>query len=212
MMSPTPEARIFCTYIHLRPDGSPLYVGKGTRERAKRISNRQNPHYQRAIAKYGAANIQIKIVKRNLTEQEAFFYEREAIACLRAFDYRLANLTDGGEGTSGWNPSPEIRERMRLRQIGRKHSLEARKKISDSHKGKTFSKEHRAKLSVIARNRSDEANRKNSEWHKARRYSDETKEKMRIAHTGKWHTEETKKKMSESAKRWRALKKEQSNG
>jgi len=62
-------------------------------------------------------------------------------------------------------------EHQTIHTKGKRHSAEARKKISDAKKGKTLSDEHKHKL---------------SESHKGM--------------TGKRHSEETKKKMSESQK------------
>ena len=225
----------FCTYVHLRPDGSPFYVGKGTLVRAICKKRRANPHHQNIVAKHGLKNIHVRIVKRNLTEREAFDHEKEIIACLRAFDYRLCNLTDGGEGASGWIAPESTRAKMRATRKGRpgtphtvetrqrlsilarlrahpKHTAETIQKISVSHKGKKFSEEHRANLAKAAANRSDEWRAKMRASKTGMVYSPETRERMRIAHTAKWHTEETKKQMSESAKLIWQKRKELSNG
>lgn len=226
----------FCTYVHLRPDGTPFYVGKGTVSRALWKKRRANPHHQRIVAKHGLKDILVRIVKRGLTEEESFFHERQGIECLRSFGYQLCNLTDGGEGSSGCKLSAETRSKMSKTRKGRPgtphtaetkarlserakardpttrmHSMETRAKISASHKGKTFSEEHRANLSKVNSNRSQEWRARIRASKVGITYSPETREKMRLSHTAKWHTEETKQKMSESAKRRWAKTKDQSN-
>ena len=75
----------------------------------------------------------------------------------------LRNMSDGGEGTSGWvaseetrqkmsdghqNRSPETRQRMSDAQKGKKHSHEHRQRMSDALKGKKQLDEHKAKRSA----------------------------------------------------------------
>ena len=72
--------RRFYTYAYLREDRTPYYIGKGQKK-----SN-------------------IIILKKNLTEEEAFKHEIYMIAVFGRKDLRtgiLRNLTDGGEGSSG---------------------------------------------------------------------------------------------------------------
>lgn len=89
----------------------------------------------------------------------------------------LVNLTDGGDGTLGYVPTPELRakwsearkgvkyspgrvpgmrgkshgaearEKIRRASTGRTHSVESRAKLSAAHTGKTLSADHRRLLS-----------------------------------------------------------------
>jgi len=88
-------------------------------------------------------------------------------------------------------------------RVGIKHSEEARRNISDGHKGIKLSEEHKRKLSEIGKGRkhTEEAKLKMSLSQKGRIISEEQKEKLRVARIGIKHSEETKKKMSESQKR-----------
>ena len=209
----------FCTYVHLRPDGRPFYVGKGTIRRALWKKRRHNPYHRRVVAKYGLKNIRIRILKRNLTEEQAFAHEREAIACLRDFDYRLCNLTDGGDGASGWKPPPETLARMRAAQKGRKgmphteetkrrlselakarehplHTQEAKDKIRAAHVGRKFSDEHKDKLRQYALNRPPSHNENMAASKRGLKFTPERLEVHRECHRGLLHTPETKAKMS----------------
>lgn len=93
----------------------------------------------------------------------------------------LTNLTDGGDGTPGCIPTPELRrkwsamragvpyapgrrpamlgrrhtpearEKIRLAGLGRRHTVESRAKLSAAHSGKTLSPEHLEKLAAAKR-------------------------------------------------------------
>lgn len=142
-------------YTHRKATtGQVFYVGKGTAERAWDRYGR-NVYWQRIAAKHGFT---VQIESEGLLEFEAHAQERELIAKLRAEGVRLANLTDGGEGTL--NPSAETR-----------------KKISDAHRGKKVSQETRAKMSASLRGKvKSEATR---EKLRQRVYTQETRDKMR---------------------------------
>lgn len=80
---------------------------------------------------------------------------------------------------------------------GRKHSEEARKKMSKAHKGKKHSEETRKKI---------------TEANKRRKHSEETKKKIGKAHKGKKISEEHRKKTSEYNKAyWQAQTEEYKN-
>lgn len=91
----------------------------------------------------------------------------------------------------------------------KKHSEEAKKKISEAEKGKKkHSEESKRKISetkkgnnyALGCHRSEETRKKLSESHKGKKLSDETKKKMSESRKGKKHSEEAKRKMSEACK------------
>jgi len=103
--------------------------------------------------------------------------------------------------------------------VGRTHSKEARKKLSDFNKGKTLSKETRKKLSIARRGRiiSSEtcaklsyANMGEKNGMYGRKHTEETKKKISANRSsisgknnpmyGKKHSDESKKKMSAAKK------------
>lgn len=92
-----------------------------------------------------------------------------------------------------------------LKTGGEKHcrySEEARRRISESLKGKHLSEEHKKKISEseLGRVVSEETRKKISEANKGKYHSEEAKRKMSEANKGKHLSEETKRKMSESRK------------
>jgi len=94
--------------------------------------------------------------------------------------------------------------------LGRKHSEESIKIMSDKKKGdkhplfgKHLSEETKKKMSMKKKGvkQTEEARRINSECHKGLKQSEETIKKKIKANTGKKRSEETKKKMSEAQKK-----------
>lgn len=99
---------LFYVYEHWRLDTNTcFYVGKGKGNRAYIMNTRNNHHksIQKKMFEQGFG-IDVKIFAFGLEEQEAFDIEIERIAFWRSKNIKLANKTDGGEGTSGitaWN-------------------------------------------------------------------------------------------------------------
>ena len=96
--------------------------------------------------------------------------------------------------------SAETIEKRRQKRIGQKHTLEARKKISESNKGKIISPETRKKISEANRGkiRSLEVREKMSRTQLGRSASQETRKKLSESHKGKTNSPGTKKKISKA--------------
>jgi hypothetical protein len=128
----------FYVYEHWRPDTDLcFYVGKGQGRRAYKF--RRNEHYDRVIDKLASLGMcaEIRLVANGLSEDHAFRIEKDRIAFWRSVGVILTNMTDGGEGLSGF-----------VRPLGIPLSVEARAKLSTARKGIKFSDEHRAKLTA----------------------------------------------------------------
>lgn len=140
----------FYTYLHTRTDtGAVFYVGKGKGLRAHSIHGRSR-HWKNIVEKCDHTVIVLEDAFSD--EQDAFATERYLIASLRAMGVPLCNLTDGGEGVSGITRSPETRAKQSAGRIekksnlGRKHTLEQKTKISAALMGHTTSTETRKKI------------------------------------------------------------------
>jgi len=89
----------YYVYLYLREDETPYYVGKGKGNRVYSKNRRLQP----------PPRDRIKILD-NLTEEEAF---RKEINLIKRYGRKdngtgiLANLTDGGEGSSGYTWTEE---------------------------------------------------------------------------------------------------------
>jgi hypothetical protein len=108
---------IYYVYAYLREDRSPYYIGKGKGLRAF-----SNQHHK--IKKPINRN-HIIFIKDKLSEKKALELE---IALIKKYGRKdlgtgiLRNMTNGGEGISGYN-----------------HTIDAKKKISKAHKNKFVS-------------------------------------------------------------------------
>jgi len=153
-------------------------------------------HFQiihKAIKKYGKENFLLETIEVcneiNVNEKEIFW-----ISMLKTQDKNYGyNLTSGGDGAI--NVSEESKEKRRLKMLGRKHTDEHNKKISESHKGKIITKEVRQKISV--------ANSGENNGRFGKTVSDETRKKMSNFQSMRLRgslTEEHKKRNSEAAK------------
>ena len=146
---------MFLTYAHYTPQGRLFYIGKGSSERRAHYFGGRNNYWNKVVAKYGTPEVQV--LAHWDTEEEALSHEVLLISCFRDMGYELANLTDGGEGTSGYKHTEEHRRKnseYRLGKpavwnIGRKHTEETKLKISIAQTGKTASDKQRQVASLI---------------------------------------------------------------
>jgi hypothetical protein len=149
MSNPRDKGAIFYVYEHWRPDRNEcFYVGKGHDNRANSVKSR-NAHHKAIQAKLHrlGLSIEVRIIKGGLSEKNAFNLECERIAMWRADGADLANLTDGGEGLSGYLMSEEQKKKIAIALKGKKRSEETRKRMSDAFKGRVVADETRIKLS-----------------------------------------------------------------
>lgn len=140
----------FFVYCHVRPDTHAVfYVGKGIKRRIT-DSCARNRYWKNIVKKAGG--FKPIIIGDSLEEQEALEMEVALISELRLIGCKLCNLTDGGEGVSGYKHPPEMREIMRKRSIGnrsrtgQKVSLEERKKVSLAQIGKKHSDQTKKRM------------------------------------------------------------------
>ena len=192
----------FYTYAYLREDKTPYYIGKGTGDRIYSTNRRNNPPKDKS---------RIIFLKQNLTEEEAFRHEIYMIAVFGRKDLGtgiLHNLTDGGDGASGYVFSEETKRKQseahkgNTTWLGKTHSEETKRKMSDTRKGKTHSEETKRKQSEAKKGKtfSEESKRKMSEAQKGKSLSEETRRKMSETRKGKIPSKETRRKLSEARK------------
>jgi hypothetical protein len=181
---------VFYNYVIFRENGEPFYVGKGKDERvfdhekearrpARSGENRIKLGIMRRMLAAGF-DIPIVFIREGISEPEAFETEAELIKVLGRIDLGtgcLANLTDGGEGNSGYRfteeqrkkvsvankgnsrlsypKSAETRAKLAIAHIGLKPSVETRIKLSRAQTGQAFHQDpaYRAKLSKTSRGR-----------------------------------------------------------
>jgi group I intron endonuclease len=137
-----------------------IYIGQTTRRLEERwkghisCSKRSKTPLSQAIKYFGFENFEVSVLeeicdnsKKTLNMREVFWIHE-----LKSLNPNGYNATTGGSGE--YLMSEEARERLSKsckgrpsNNLGKKHSDETRKKISESQKGKTHSKETREKIS-----------------------------------------------------------------
>jgi len=154
---------IFYVYLYLDPvDLQPFYVGKGKGKRRyfHLKGNKFNLHFDRKIKKIQKEGLEplIIIYQDQLIEEDAFALEKELIVFYGRKDLGLGtlyNMTDGGEGISGFSHSDETKNAIRIAHMGVLKSEESKKNMrkpkSEEHKKnmrKPKSEEHKKAIST----------------------------------------------------------------
>ena len=156
----------FYIYIHQRNDtGQCFYVGKGKGNRYKDKTSR-NKHWHNIVNKVGYTS---QILINGLTESKSLELEKEMIKQIGIDN--LANMTEGGEGVSGFNK-------------GKKHSDEFKKNISEKNTGQKRSDETKKNISksLLGKKHSLQRRQNNSNGQKGKKMSDDFVKKIRLVH------------------------------
>jgi hypothetical protein len=165
----------FYVYAYLRHDNTPYYIGKGKNKRAWSKNHGVNlPKDKNKII----------IMEQNLTELGAFALERRYIIWYGRKDNNtgiLRNLSDGGDGCSGYKHTEEHKKHISKINTSRKHSDDAKEKIRIKRKQQKISKEHLEKFIYST---------------KGKMKTEEHRKKISQAHIGISHNKETKIKLS----------------
>lgn len=187
--------RVFCIYLCENIITGKKYIGR-TSNFKRRQRNHFNPektrnnYFDNCLKKYDKENFEWIILEEGLTYNESI---KKEIYYIKKYITKYPNgmnLTEGGEGCLKHEVSDEARRKISIAHKGnisllkgKKLSIEHRKKLSESHKGKSkkVSVETRKKMSIAK---------------KGKKTSKETKRKMSIANKGKILSDETKRKMS----------------
>lgn len=189
------ENNDYYVYFHIKlNEGEIFYVGKGRNNRAYTKVGR-SVFWHNIVKKY---DYDILIIDDNLTEEEAFELEKKYIESIGRRDLgmgTLVNLSDGGEGPTGYRHTEEIKNKLSEMKAGKerpKHSEETKNKLSEINKGKKLSEEHKRKI---------------SEANKGKKHTEEALRKISEASKGRIYSEEHKRNISESIKKWHADRK-----
>ena len=170
-------------YRHTSPSGK-VYIGITGSTAADRWKNghgyRRQSYFFRAIQKYGWENFTHEIQYTGLAEQDAKSLEMKLIREHNSTDKMFGyNTTLGGDGTRGYVPPREVREKISCANRGKVRTPEMRKRYAAAKLGTHPSEETRQKMSL---HHSDISGERNPMW-------------------GKTHSEETRQKISQTRKR-----------
>lgn len=185
-------------YVLKHPDTLEIrYVGKTVRSLSKRLGNhianakgnKHNKHLSNWII-----NI-LNTGKRPIIElieecDNSVWEEREKYWISQYTN--LINLTEGGDGCVGFIHDQETISKLRLVNLGRKHTDEFKEAMSRRLKGVPHSKEHTAKIAKA---------------NTGKKASEATKKRLSESHRGIKQSEESKRKKSETIKAWWAKRK-----
>jgi hypothetical protein len=122
----------FYTYIHKKKDtGEVFYVGKGCGKRAFDFVAR-NIYWKFISKKHG---VLVEIIKMFDLEKEAFDHEKQLISTFIKNGCKLANLTAGGEGASGYKHTISALNKLAELAKKQKHSPERKQRLSEMRSG-----------------------------------------------------------------------------
>ena len=180
----------FYIYMYLDSQNIPFYIGKGSGDRYKIIGHistiNQSAFLKNKINKIGRENVRIYFLHINLTEEKAFQWEKYWINYIGRRDKKegtLCNLTDGGDGVSGFKHSDETKRKIGIHFKGKSLPKETKLKVSNTLKGRVFTEEWKQKIS------------KNK---KGIQIPEERKERISKTLLGHIRTEESKRKESQT--------------
>lgn len=131
-------------YVHTNQTNGKRYVGITSQKPEYRWNYgkayKQNPHFSAAIEKYGWDGFDHVVLFDHLSEEEAKAKEQELITLWGTMDRNYGyNVTAGGEGTTGFVPPPELREKWSIIRTGMKRSEETKRKLAEASR-RTYEK------------------------------------------------------------------------
>lgn len=167
----------FYVYGWYLTDGTCFYVGKGTGDRYRERS-RRNEYWINIVAqeeREGKA-VFVKILHEGLSEQDALAIEEGLIKQWAP----KANLTLGGQGPTGYKHTEEALQRTGAAQKALWQDPEYRAHMVEVHTGHTHTEDAKAKIGAA---------------HKGQKRPEGTGEKIAATKRGKPRSEETKAKI-----------------
>ena len=151
-----------------------------------RNNNHPNPYLQAAWNKYGEASLEFSIIKADVPEDQLKSLEQDYLDGIWSLPGRMNLSRDASSPMRGRRHSPEARAKISAALALRITSEETRRKRSERHKGKFVSAETRAKISAS---------------NKGKSMLPQTRAALRAANLGRACTEETKRKIGQANSR-----------
>lgn len=140
--------KIYYVYEHWRSDKNiPFHVGKGSHSLANQLRYNRNRHHQAIVAKLNRLGdfVDVRIVLKHLTEEEAFIEEEKRIEFWISQGVKLTNIARGGAGGhSGCRHTEEWKKQNSKRMRALMADPERRKLRGQKRLGVKLTPEQRA--------------------------------------------------------------------
>jgi len=156
-----------------------FYIGKGCKyryyEHIRKVKKNEIPnnnlHLFNKIKKIINLGHDVKVlfIKKNITEKEAFELEINEIKKAKKNNIKLCNLTNGGEGASGYIPTEEYKLKM--------------KKLFSGTGNPFYGKHHTQETIAKIKSNTPILNGKKSHWY-GKHHTEKSKQKISISHIG----------------------------
>ena len=157
----TTEQKYYVYAWYIKSTNKIFHIGKGTGQRYLNRTTHRNAYFINVLNKY-KDDVDVKIIKDNLFEQEAFDLERKLIAEYKEKGECKTNLHIGGCGGFPGNSAQRSKKlsdfgKTRIGaknpMYGKTHTPEVRKRLSEANKGKKLSETHKQALLNAIRGR-----------------------------------------------------------
>lgn len=177
-----------------------VYIGKTYRIKARQVEHRSksiycDTYFHKALNKYGYDNFTFEIIAQTDNDDSLNFLEKMYIRKYKSSQQEFGyNLTEGGEGTIGFHPTEEARQKMSRAKKGVKKSEVTRQRMKDSWKlreprnmsgsanpnwkgGVKNIKKEPVPREIVNQHIS-EAKKGSTPWNKGKKWSDEMRKKF----------------------------------
>lgn len=193
-----------------------VYIGQHKSEVFDAYYKGSGRLFKKALNKYGFNNFICEVLEWCETAEELNSKEIYWIQQYNSTDMTIGyNISSGGTVPNlcgihhpmhGKHLSEDTKEKIRIKQTGKKQSAETIEKRISKLRNKPLSDEHKQKISIANKGKkcgdrlTEKGRERIRESSKNRVVSDTTREKLRQAHLGKKISADTRQKMSEAHK------------
>ena len=168
-----------------------------------RMGNHHNSYMQNSYQKHGSSVFTYEILELTTSDKDSLeTAEQFWLDNAKFIGLNLYNVRGQASSNPSRSPSLEVREIIRLKATGRKHSEATKAKLREIKLGNKLSEEHKEKIRVagLGKTHSEETKLKMSKAQTGKVFTEEHKKHISEVKLGCSPSEETKRKMSESHK------------